>query len=128
MTTEAPGGIDATVFHDPPLTRNRDKADAYDRLLSEDINWLMCQPRTLERDHIEQILGFHRQCGPDLPATVERLRTSQRQMVAALALARDVVCSQSCQSTWKTPADQTHSLTCQAVENAFRAGKRELGG
>ena len=108
-----------------PTTLNR---DAYDKLLSEDIIWLMCQPRTLERDHIEQILGFHRQCGPDLPRTVEGLRLTLRRTVAVLETVGAIVCSQSCQSTWKTPADQTHSLTCQAVVNAIRDGKRELGG
>ncbi len=29
---------------------------AYERLISEDIKWLLEQPRTLERDHIESVL------------------------------------------------------------------------
>lgn len=30
--------------------------EAYERLIAEDIAWLMQQPRTLERDHIKAIL------------------------------------------------------------------------
>lgn len=29
---------------------------AYQQLIDEDIEWLLKQPRTLERDHIEQVL------------------------------------------------------------------------
>jgi len=30
--------------------------DAYERLIAEDLEWLLKQPRTLERDHIESIV------------------------------------------------------------------------
>ena len=30
---------------------------AFKELVEDDIDWLLHQPRTLERDHIEQILG-----------------------------------------------------------------------
>lgn len=30
--------------------------DAYEKLIAEDIEWLMKQPRTLERDHIAKVL------------------------------------------------------------------------
>jgi hypothetical protein len=29
---------------------------AYEKVVAEDIAWLLIQPRTLERDHIEQVL------------------------------------------------------------------------
>ena len=29
---------------------------AYEKLIKEDLEWLLSQPRTLERDHIQQIL------------------------------------------------------------------------
>ncbi len=31
---------------------------AYQRLVDEDLEWLLTQPRTLERDHIEQTLRW----------------------------------------------------------------------
>lgn len=36
-----------------PTTLNR---KAFEKLVEEDIEWLLKQPRTLERDHVEQIL------------------------------------------------------------------------
>lgn len=42
-----------------PTTLNR---RSYNKLLSEDLQWLLAQPRTLERDHIEQVLR-HQQRG-----------------------------------------------------------------
>lgn len=30
--------------------------DAYEQIIKEDIDWLMKQPRTLERDHIQLVL------------------------------------------------------------------------
>lgn len=30
--------------------------DAYERLIAEDLEWLLQQPRTLERDHVESIV------------------------------------------------------------------------
>ena len=33
-------------------------ASAYRQLIDEDLEWLLSQPRTLERDHIEQILRW----------------------------------------------------------------------
>jgi len=38
-----------------PLTLNR---QAYQQLVDEDLAWLAQQPRTLERDHIEQIIRW----------------------------------------------------------------------
>jgi hypothetical protein len=32
---------------------------AYKKLIDENIAWLLAQPRTLERDHIEQVLRWH---------------------------------------------------------------------
>lgn len=37
------------------LTLNR---EAFDKLINEDFTWLMSHPRSLERDHIEQILQW----------------------------------------------------------------------
>lgn len=37
------------------MTLNR---NAYQRLIAEDLAWLEQQPRTLERDHIEQIVRW----------------------------------------------------------------------
>lgn len=34
-------------------------ASAYRKLIEENIAWLMAMPRTLERDHIEQVLKWH---------------------------------------------------------------------
>jgi hypothetical protein len=39
--------------------------DAYERLIDEDLAWLREQPRTLERDHIEQCLQWLRTHKPD---------------------------------------------------------------
>jgi hypothetical protein len=36
-----------------PTTLNR---SAYEKLVAEDLEWLLKQPRTVERDHIEHIL------------------------------------------------------------------------
>lgn len=36
-----------------PTTLNR---TAYERLIREDVEWLLRQPHALERDHIEQVL------------------------------------------------------------------------
>ncbi len=32
---------------------------AYKKLIDENLEWLMTMPRTLERDHIEQVLRWH---------------------------------------------------------------------
>lgn len=32
--------------------------EAYRKLLEEDLKWLLQQPRTLERDHIEQAIAW----------------------------------------------------------------------
>ncbi len=32
---------------------------AYKKLIDENLEWLMKMPRTLERDHIEQVLLWH---------------------------------------------------------------------
>lgn len=31
---------------------------AYEKLIAEDLEWLMAQPRTLERDHIADVLRW----------------------------------------------------------------------
>jgi hypothetical protein len=33
-------------------------SEAYRKLIREDLDWLLRQPRTLERDHIQQILEW----------------------------------------------------------------------
>lgn len=37
---------------------------AWQNLIDEDLRWLLEQPRTLERDHIEVCLKFHRRIPP----------------------------------------------------------------
>jgi len=44
-----------------PMTLNR---TAFVQLLNEDLEWLKRQPRTLERDHIEQSLEFLKMFSP----------------------------------------------------------------
>lgn len=34
---------------------------AYKKLIDENLEWLLKMPRTLERDHIEQVLRWHSQ-------------------------------------------------------------------
>lgn len=44
-------------------------APAYKRLVDENIEWLLSQPRTLERDHIELILRWHSENAAVVTAT-----------------------------------------------------------
>jgi len=43
-------------------------ADAYRKLVREDIEWLLRQPQTLERDHIQQILEWQIEYAPAVVA------------------------------------------------------------
>ena len=53
-----------------PLTMNR---RAFSQLLAEDLDWLLRQPRTLERDHIEMVLKDAPRAYYDQPAPTHRL-------------------------------------------------------
>lgn len=44
-------------------------APAYKKLVDENLEWLLSQPRTLERDHIELILRWHSENAAVVTAT-----------------------------------------------------------
>lgn len=48
--------VGALKTRNTPVESKKVSRTAYERLIAEDIAWLMTQPRTLERDHIETIV------------------------------------------------------------------------
>ncbi len=65
---------------------------AYEKLVAEDIEWLLRQPRTLERDHIEQILRDSPQRLYPPARTLRQLESLREAPPGScLALAQDIL-------------------------------------
>lgn len=86
--------------------------EAYARLVAEDIEWLLKQPRTLEREHIEEVLkrAVFYEYGPD---EREKCPTCDKPGDA------NPLCSNEFHHAFYPP------LTTEQIEAALEEGRRQ---
>ena len=62
---------------------------SWELMIDENIEWLLQQPRTLERDHIESVLRWTRKHKPKIPLTPNRDFYEEEQLGKLLSPGRE---------------------------------------